>query len=151
MQVFKEKLKTVKAVMVTKDNIETISEMLLDGFICSKNTDNGEIDWIYYVDKVSGEEKCVHIGEWLCKGDSGFFTINDEQFKLTYNMYPLTYIEDFSKRLHCNFCGSQQIKVKHLIAGTGVYICDECINMCSDLLKEAAEKRMGDYNGAKRS
>ncbi|MBQ1396728.1 MAG: ATP-dependent Clp protease ATP-binding subunit ClpX [Eubacterium sp.] len=40
------------------------------------------------------------------------------------------------KQLHCSFCGKPQSAVRRLIAGPGVYICDECVGMCSDLLKD---------------
>ena len=38
--------------------------------------------------------------------------------------------------LHCNFCGKSQHEVKRLIAGPDVYICDECISLCSDIIQE---------------
>ncbi|MBT6325798.1 MAG: ATP-dependent Clp protease ATP-binding subunit ClpX [Bdellovibrionales bacterium] len=38
--------------------------------------------------------------------------------------------------LHCNFCGKSQKEVKKLIAGPGVYICDECIELCNDIIFE---------------
>ncbi len=40
--------------------------------------------------------------------------------------------------LHCNFCGKNQKEVKKLIAGPGVYICDECIELCNDIIYEDA-------------
>ncbi len=43
-----------------------------------------------------------------------------------------------SKELVCSFCGRPQSQVKRLIAGPGVYICDECINICSEILAEEA-------------
>ncbi|MEF3168647.1 MAG: ATP-dependent Clp protease ATP-binding subunit ClpX [Deltaproteobacteria bacterium] len=38
--------------------------------------------------------------------------------------------------LHCSFCGKGQEEVKKLIAGPGVYICDECIELCNDIIAE---------------
>ncbi|MCY4644172.1 MAG: ATP-dependent Clp protease ATP-binding subunit ClpX [Bacteriovoracales bacterium] len=38
--------------------------------------------------------------------------------------------------IHCNFCGKSQKEVKKLIAGPGVYICDECIGLCNDIIYE---------------
>lgn len=38
--------------------------------------------------------------------------------------------------LHCSFCGKPQSEVRRLVAGPGVYICDECIQMCSELIYE---------------
>ena len=43
--------------------------------------------------------------------------------------------EDMNK-LHCSFCGKTQDQVKKLIAGPNVYICDECIDLCSDIIEE---------------
>ena len=36
--------------------------------------------------------------------------------------------------LHCTFCDKSQQKVKKLIAGPGVYICDECVNLCNEII-----------------
>jgi ATP-dependent Clp protease ATP-binding subunit ClpX len=38
--------------------------------------------------------------------------------------------------LKCSFCGKSQKQVKKLIAGTGVYICDECIDLCNEIIEE---------------
>jgi ATP-dependent Clp protease ATP-binding subunit ClpX len=42
--------------------------------------------------------------------------------------------------LHCSFCGKSQREVKKLIAGPNVYICDECISLCNDIIAEEMEK-----------
>jgi len=42
--------------------------------------------------------------------------------------------------LHCSFCGKGQREVKKLIAGPNVYICDECIQLCNDIIAEEIEK-----------
>ena len=39
-------------------------------------------------------------------------------------------------KLHCSFCGKEQSQVKKLIAGPNVYICNECIDLCNDILLE---------------
>ncbi|MBX3148585.1 ATP-dependent protease ATP-binding subunit ClpX [Candidatus Obscuribacterales bacterium] len=39
-------------------------------------------------------------------------------------------------RLKCSFCGKSQDQVKKLIAGPGVYICDECVDLCNEILDE---------------
>lgn len=44
--------------------------------------------------------------------------------------------------LHCNFCGKSQKEVKKLIAGPGVYICDECIELCNDIIYEDSVKQV---------
>src|SRR5438105_9975827 len=38
--------------------------------------------------------------------------------------------------LRCSFCGKSQEEVKRLIAGPAAYICDECINLCNDIILE---------------
>ena len=40
------------------------------------------------------------------------------------------------KPLYCTFCGKSQHEVKKLIAGPSVFICDECVDLCNDILKE---------------
>lgn len=44
------------------------------------------------------------------------------------------------KQLKCSFCGKTQEQVKRLVAGPGVYICDECIELCSEIIGEEFEE-----------
>ena len=44
------------------------------------------------------------------------------------------------KQLKCSFCGKNQDQVKRLIAGPNVYICDECIDLCSDIIQDEFEE-----------
>ncbi|STC68644.1 ATP-dependent Clp protease ATP-binding subunit ClpX [Corynebacterium pilosum] len=44
--------------------------------------------------------------------------------------------QDSSDLLKCSFCGKSQKQVKKLIAGGGVYICDECIELCNEIIEE---------------
>lgn len=44
------------------------------------------------------------------------------------------------KSLHCSFCGKNQFEVKKLIAGPSVFICDECAEICLDIIKEEANE-----------
>ncbi|MDR1247414.1 MAG: ATP-dependent Clp protease ATP-binding subunit ClpX [Clostridiales Family XIII bacterium] len=46
---------------------------------------------------------------------------------------------DDTKQLKCSFCGKPQDQVKRLIAGPNVYICDECVELCQDIIKEEFE------------
>ena len=46
--------------------------------------------------------------------------------------------------LFCSFCGKNQKEVTKLIAGPAVYICDECIQLCSEIIDEETEKDSGD-------
>ena len=50
----------------------------------------------------------------------------------------MTKIED-KKQLKCSFCGKSQDQVRRLIAGPGVYICDECIELCSEIITDEFE------------
>ena len=43
--------------------------------------------------------------------------------------------------LKCSFCGKAQNQVLKLIAGPGVYICDECIELCNDIIVEEVGRR----------
>ena len=47
--------------------------------------------------------------------------------------------------LTCSFCGKSQKEVKKLIAGPTVYICDECIGLCNDIIAEEIEKEEQSY------
>ena len=48
---------------------------------------------------------------------------------------------NYGSILHCSFCGKSQDEVRKLIAGSTVYICDECIKLCSEIIAEEAEER----------
>ena len=40
------------------------------------------------------------------------------------------------KLLYCSFCGKSQHEVRKLIAGPSVFICDECIELCNDIIRD---------------
>ena len=46
---------------------------------------------------------------------------------------------DNGKLLFCSFCGKNQNEVRRLIAGPSVYICDECVDLCNDIISEEAQ------------
>jgi len=46
--------------------------------------------------------------------------------------------DDDSKLLYCSFCGKSQHEVRKLIAGPSVFICDECVDLCEDIIREEA-------------
>ena len=48
--------------------------------------------------------------------------------------------DDQNENLFCSFCGKSQKEVKKLIAGPAVYICDECIQLCGEIIEEENEK-----------
>lgn len=50
--------------------------------------------------------------------------------------------ENSQGTLCCSFCGKSQKEVKKLIAGPGVYICDECIELCNDIIAEEKEREV---------
>src|SRR5471030_155209 len=43
---------------------------------------------------------------------------------------------DDGKLLYCSFCGKSQHEVKKLIAGPSVFVCDECVELCNDIIRE---------------
>ena len=52
--------------------------------------------------------------------------------------------EEGNDNLFCSFCGKNQKEVTKLIAGPAVYICDECIQLCSEIIEEETKKDPGD-------
>jgi ATP-dependent Clp protease ATP-binding subunit ClpX len=54
--------------------------------------------------------------------------------------------DDPNDNLFCSFCGKNQKEVKKLIAGPAVYICDECIQLCSEIIEEETEKEAGELS-----
>ncbi len=48
---------------------------------------------------------------------------------------------DGSKILYCSFCGKSQHEVRKLIAGPSVFICDECVELCNDIIREELEEK----------
>jgi ATP-dependent Clp protease ATP-binding subunit ClpX len=44
------------------------------------------------------------------------------------------------KDLRCSFCGKSQREVRKLIAGPSVYVCDECVELCNDIITEEYER-----------
>ena len=48
------------------------------------------------------------------------------------------------KKLHCSFCGKNQDEVKKLIAGPSVYICNECVDLCNDIIEEEVKHEESD-------
>ena len=56
--------------------------------------------------------------------------------------------DDSAKILYCSFCGKSQHEVRKLIAGPSVFICDECVDLCNDIIREegADKGQSGDAN-----
>lgn len=48
--------------------------------------------------------------------------------------------DDNGKLLYCSFCGKSQHEVRKLIAGPSVFICDECVDLCNDIIREEMEE-----------
>ncbi len=48
---------------------------------------------------------------------------------------------DGGKLLYCSFCGKSQSEVRKLIAGPSVFICDECVELCNDIIREEVEEK----------
>ncbi len=56
--------------------------------------------------------------------------------------------KDTLSNLNCSFCGKSQKEVKKLIAGPGVYICDECIDLCTDIIEEEKDRETTSKDGS---
>jgi len=52
--------------------------------------------------------------------------------------------KDEDKLLYCSFCGKSQNEVRKLIAGPSVFICDECVDLCNDIIREEADAESED-------
>ena len=53
------------------------------------------------------------------------------------------------KVLYCSFCGKSQHEVKKLIAGPSVFICDECIELCNDIIRDEVPAESGAAKAAR--
>src|SRR6187399_1886600 len=49
--------------------------------------------------------------------------------------------DNSGKLLYCSFCGKSQHEVRKLIAGPSVFVCDECVELCNDIIREELEER----------
>lgn len=52
--------------------------------------------------------------------------------------------QDNGKLLYCSFCGKSQHEVRKLIAGPSVFICDECVELCNDIIREEIQEQAGE-------
>jgi len=50
---------------------------------------------------------------------------------------------DDGKLLYCSFCGKSQHEVRKLIAGPSVFVCDECVELCNDIIREEMQEKNG--------
>lgn len=57
--------------------------------------------------------------------------------------------EDNGKLLYCSFCGKSQHEVRKLIAGPSVFICDECVDLCNDIIREEIQESTTESSGDK--
>ena len=55
--------------------------------------------------------------------------------------------ESKDRQICCSFCGKPQEQARRLIAGPGVYICDECIELCGEILEEELGEEEPDFSG----
>ncbi|PLW82128.1 ATP-dependent Clp protease ATP-binding subunit ClpX [Kineobactrum sediminis] len=55
--------------------------------------------------------------------------------------------DDGGKLLYCSFCGKSQHEVRKLIAGPSVFICDECVDLCNDIIREEVQENSNDAKG----
>ena len=57
--------------------------------------------------------------------------------------------DDNSKLLYCSFCGKSQHEVRKLIAGPSVFVCDECVDLCNDIIREEIQEKDTDTGSRK--
>ena len=57
--------------------------------------------------------------------------------------------DDGGKLLYCSFCGKSQHEVRKLIAGPSVFVCDECVELCNDIIREEVEEKSSSISGSK--
>jgi ATP-dependent Clp protease ATP-binding subunit ClpX len=55
--------------------------------------------------------------------------------------------KDSGKLLYCSFCGKSQHEVRKLIAGPSVFICDECVELCNDIIREEMQEQTATTGG----
>ncbi len=53
------------------------------------------------------------------------------------------------KLLYCSFCGKSQHEVRKLIAGPSVFVCDECVELCNDIIREEVQEKSPSLHGSK--
>ena len=56
---------------------------------------------------------------------------------------------DGDRLLYCSFCGKSQHEVRKLIAGPSVFICDECVELCNDIIREEIQDKANGASGSK--
>lgn len=57
--------------------------------------------------------------------------------------------DDNGKLLYCSFCGKSQHEVRKLIAGPSVFVCDECVDLCNDIIREEIQEKESDSTARK--
>ena len=57
--------------------------------------------------------------------------------------------DDGEKLLYCSFCGKSQHEVRKLIAGPSVFVCDECVELCNDIIREEVQEKSAVAKGSK--
>jgi ATP-dependent Clp protease ATP-binding subunit ClpX len=57
--------------------------------------------------------------------------------------------DDSGKLLYCSFCGKSQHEVRKLIAGPSVFVCDECVDLCNDIIREEIQEKDGEGGSRK--
>ncbi|EGK3246257.1 carboxylate--amine ligase [Salmonella enterica] len=63
------------------------------------------------------------------------------------DVYIPSYTAGKHKNPYCSFCGKSSTEVKNLIAGPSAYICDECVDICNDIIEECDTKQSTEKQG----
>ena len=57
--------------------------------------------------------------------------------------------DENGKLLYCSFCGKSQHEVRKLIAGPSVFVCDECVDLCNDIIREEIQDKESEKTARK--
>ena len=57
---------------------------------------------------------------------------------------------DENNEIRCSFCGRPQSQVTRLVAGPDVYICDECVELCVDIIRDESAPKNGGKHGERK-
>src|SRR5690554_1955157 len=80
---------------------------------------------------VTIRHRCITMSEYQVRLVAGF-----DPHGFTHKEVHMARIGESADLLKCSFCGKSQKQVQQLIAGPGVYICDECVELCNEIIEE---------------
>ena len=116
------------SVLTSEERATIFERRLIDGDkdekLGKKATEWADLPWLGWSSKEEKDDAKTHVKEWRRSASSRV-------------KHPMD-------QLACSFCGKDQTEVKKLIAGPGVHICNECVNLCGDIIAESQIEDMDD-------